>query len=97
MHETFDSINRWQRETFPGATVDGVLKHIGEEWEEFQLAATDEGRAEEAVDLIILLSCYLNKVGDGTGAQGHVDRKMDINRARIWNIQGDGTGRHVRT
>ena len=92
--ETFDTINQWQRETFPLATLDGVLRHIEEEWVEFHAASTLADRIEEAVDLIILLSCYVDQVGN-VGAQPHVDDKMRRNRARRWNIQADGTGRHV--
>ena len=93
-YETFDTINQWQRETFPQATLDGVLCHIEEEWTEFQTAPTIANRVEEAVDLIILLSCYIDKAANSS-AQLHVDDKMRRNRARRWNIQPDGTGRHV--
>jgi hypothetical protein len=93
MTETFSTINRWQRETFPDATLKGVLGHIKEEWKEFQDAVTVAGRVEEAVDMIILLSCYID-TATGIGAQLHVDDKMRRNRARMWEIQSDGTGRH---
>jgi hypothetical protein len=92
--ETFATINRWQRETFPTATLDGVLRHIEEEWIEFETAPTIVERIEEAADLIILLSCYIDQAGR-RGAQPHIDDKMRRNRARRWNIQPDGTGRHV--
>lgn len=93
-HETFDSINAWQRTTFPNATIEGVCKHLVEEWVEFMLAPTTAESIVEAVDLIILLTCYIDKETGGGGAQGPVDAKMAINRARQWNIQPDGTGRH---
>lgn len=92
--ETFDTINQWQRETFPTATSGGVYHHIREEWRELSVATTNTERIEEAVDLIILLSCYIDKLS-GDGAQLHVDAKMRRNRARQWKIQDDGTGRHV--
>jgi hypothetical protein len=94
MSETFDTINQWQRETFPAATLAGVAGHIKEEWDEFQDAATRAEQIEEAVDLIILLACFIDKAG-GSGSQAHVDEKMARNRARQWNIQQDGTGRHI--
>lgn len=28
--------------------------------------------------------------------RSRIDRKMRVNRARIWNIRGDGTGQHVK-
>jgi hypothetical protein len=92
--ESLDTINQWQRETFPLATIDGVLRHIEEEWQEFQRAATVADRVEEAADLIILLSCYIDQV-TGLGAQSSVDGKMRRNRTRRWNIKPDGTGRHA--
>ncbi len=92
--ETFSSINEWQRATFPTATIGGELRHIEEEWREFNDAATTSGRVEEAVDLIILLAGYIDKATGGF-TQANVDRKMRRNRARLWSIQLDGTGRHV--
>lgn len=95
MTETFETINQWQRQTFPAATPSGVLKHIGEEWEEFQTAPTIDAKIGEAVDLILLLACYIDIV-TGCGAWPAVDETMRRNRARDWNIQPDGTGRHVK-
>lgn len=94
MSETFDSINRWQRNTFADATLRGVEKHIHEEFKEFTEAWSVADSVVEAVDLIILLACYIDKATAGEGAQRHVDAKMAINRARKWDIQADGTGRH---
>lgn len=51
--ETFDSINQWQRATFPDATVSGVVGHVVEEWNEFLSAVAVDERVEEAVDLIM--------------------------------------------
>jgi NTP pyrophosphatase (non-canonical NTP hydrolase) len=92
MSETFHSINKWQRDTFPNATATGILIRIEEEWQELQNAETTEDRIEEAVDLIIVLAAYIAKLG--LEAQYHIDQKMRINRQRQWNIQPDGTGRH---
>jgi hypothetical protein len=94
MAETFETINRWQNETFPDGTLVGVIDHIREEWVEFLEAEAIDEKVEEAVDLIILLSCYIDRL-TGCGAQRAVDWKMAKNRAREWNIQPDGTGRHV--
>lgn len=94
MAETFDSINSWQRETFPAATLPGVIRHLNEEWYEFAHATDVADSVVKAVDLIILLASYIDKITGGDGAQRHVDAKMAINRTRQWNIQADGTGRH---
>jgi hypothetical protein len=93
--ETFETINQWQRATFPTASLEGVLNHIQEEWVEFQSAPTLPEKVVEAADLIILLSCFIDKVTKGHGAQSIVEAKMRLNRARLWNIQHDGTGRHA--
>lgn len=94
MTETFVSINQWQRETSPNATVAGVERHIAEEWSEFCSAAHLADRIEEATDMIILLLAYIDRAGE-YGAQRAIDEKMRINRTRNWRIQSDGTGRHV--
>lgn len=100
--ETFETINQWQRDTFPNATVEGILNHIEEEINEFQTAPTEGEKRLEAADLIILLSAWLDATRGRTGlelnlygAQTVVDYKMMVNRKREWNIQPDGTGRHV--
>lgn len=95
MLETFDSINEWQRATFPDATIAGELKHLDEEWDEFKSAETPREMIEEAVDLIILLASFIDNMTGSAGAQAAVDAKMRRNRARSWNIGPDGTGRHV--
>lgn len=94
MTETFETINAWQRETFPNATLEGIMRHLNEEWKEFWSADTIDDMVKEAVDLIIVLSGFIDHC-TRQGAQVHVDNKMRINRARSWNIQPDGSGRHA--
>lgn len=93
MTETQQSINVWQRETFPDATEEGVLGHLKEEfWEFFFSKQTASEAAVEAADLVILLYCWagMNKID----LHAVIDEKMKVNRNREWNIQSDGTGRH---
>jgi NTP pyrophosphatase (non-canonical NTP hydrolase) len=90
--ETQASINRWQAAQFPTATMSGVVKHLTEEFEEFLDAPLGESAAEEAADIVILLYCWA--MMNGTNLHAEIDRKMAKNRARVWNIQADGTGRH---
>lgn len=92
--ETFETINQWQRETFPGATADGNEAHLREEWEEFNTASTLNEKIVEAVDMIILLIAWIDSVSS-LDPQVHIDAKMQINRARSWRYLPDGTGRHV--
>lgn len=94
MRETQQSINSWQLEHFPTATEKGVVKHLTEEFIEFTVAETNEQAAEEAADLVIILYCW--SMLKGIDLHEQIDKKMLINRRREWNIQPDGTGRHIR-
>lgn len=92
--ETQRTINEWQREHFPDATLAGVRNHLRLECTEFFDAVGTQAQAFEAADIIILLYCWaMHKDID---LHSFVDAKMAINRAREWNIQTDGTGRHVK-
>lgn len=96
MSETQASINEWQRERFPTATNAGVIKHLREEFEEFISAdgwGTTIEASEEAADVVMLLYCWA--MLNGVDLHAEIDRKMAKNRAREWNIQPDGTGRHA--
>lgn len=101
--ETQQSINEWQRQHFPNATPQGVLRHFQEEVREL-LDAIAELKPDypsyiklchEFADVYILL-CALCQEYMNTDLHAVVDRKMQVNRARQWNIQPDGTGRHVK-
>ncbi len=91
--ETQRSINEWQRQTFPDATLDGVIGHLREEFQEFLDSNDQLETAVEAADLVILLYCWA--AINGVDLHAAIDAKMKINRARTWNIQQDGTGRHT--
>lgn len=93
MRETQTSVNQWQEEQFPNATTDGIIKHLREEFNEF----LDDPSPEEAADIVILLYAWANAWANKVGIDLHdeVDKKMIKNRNRSWNIQPDGTGRHV--
>jgi NTP pyrophosphatase (non-canonical NTP hydrolase) len=92
MRETQTTINQWQAKRFPDASYDGVINHLREEVAEF-FTASDEDAAEEAADIVILLYCWA--MYQGIDLQDQIDWKMAKNRARKWNIQSDGTGRHT--
>ena len=91
IRETQASINKWQNERFPNATLAGILKHLSEEFAEFLANPS----SEEAADIIILLFAWAKEeeIPDLLVA---VDKKMLKNRHRRWNIQPDGTGRHIK-
>jgi NTP pyrophosphatase (non-canonical NTP hydrolase) len=100
-HETQQSINAWQREHFPHATRYGVRKHFLEEVDEMldeaihlnADACGGDKLAAEMADVYILLCCLAMHYRIDLHVA--VDEKMRVNRAREWNIQSDGTGRHV--
>lgn len=91
--ENQESINRWQIEHFPNATEAGVVKHLAEEFQEFLNAPGDYEAVEEAADIVIIL--YYWAMLKGFNLHEAIDAKMVKNRRRSWNIQPDGTGRHV--
>lgn len=95
MRETQYTINKWQDDKFPDATLAGVTRHLSEEFQEFlSINAHNDPKSaqQEAADIVILLYAWADKVNCDLHAE--IDRKMQINRRREWNIQEDGTGRH---
>lgn len=93
MTETQTTINQWQNEHFPDASLLGVATHLSEEFSEWEAATTIADAAEEAADIVILLYCWAMMCGLDLHAE--IDRKMAKNRSRQWNILPDGTGRHT--
>ena len=105
MSETQETIHAWSREIFGPCDDLGLFAaRINEEMAELvrvccrnrDLSAIGEKeRAEfsgEAADLIIMLCSLAEIVGFDLIEAVH--RKMTINRARSWNISGDGFGHH---
>lgn len=84
--ETWESIAAWQRETFGPVALDRQAKRAAEEMDELLADPTDVG---EAADVCIVLAGY-------PGIRDAIERKMAINRARQWKLNGDGTGYHVK-
>jgi len=94
MTETQASINAWQLEHFPEATLAGIERHLNEEFKEFLYhSVTSEEQLVEAADIVILLCHWCQRHGFDLHAA--IDAKMAVNRNRQWNIQLDGTGRHT--
>lgn len=90
MSETLETVRDWGTETF-GDDGD-LLRYLDRTSEEFDelrdevVADNADGIAMEAADVIICLSRLTT--------WAHVERKMEINRARKWRKMGDGTGYH---
>ena len=84
------SISDWARETFGASTPERALERAQEEWDELKLKPS----AEEAADVVICLTAYVRTLGSDMAAE--VERKMEINRAREWRVDGSGCGYHVK-
>lgn len=96
--ETSASIAQWQRETF-GEAKDNWSSWDRARQEMFELMAKlliddrHPDSPEEIADVAIVLSRIV--AAHGKDLQEEIDRKMAINRARKWQLTGDGHGQHV--
>lgn len=104
MTETAKTINEWANEVF-GPITDAryAVARANEEMAElikeassrpgfFKQKLSDKS-AEEAVDVIICLLRILEE--SGFEAQASIERKMNINRLRVWKKDGSGFGQHL--
>jgi hypothetical protein len=93
MAETWQSISDWCDRTFGPASPMRMAARANEEMAELIDKAS---RAEtyndevliEAADVVICLARF-------PGIWEAVERKMDINRSRVWRLTGEGTGYHI--
>lgn len=95
-HETPATIEQWAHETFGTATPLRAAIRANEEMAELlTLLAVDpdnEKVLEEVADVHIVLCHLAGTLGD---LQAAIDKKMAINRARRWKLDGQGTGQHI--
>lgn len=97
-HETSASIAAWADATFgvPETNM-SVWERANKEFQELhkKLEADDghPGAAEECADVRIVLDRMVHRLG--SDMQREADRKMAVNRARPWQLTGDGHGQHV--
>jgi NTP pyrophosphatase (non-canonical NTP hydrolase) len=97
--ENQKTITAWANETFGHAhSVMRVVVRANEEMAELlrALSTDDHSRkaAAEIADVIIVLCRAATMLG--VDITEEVDKKMKINRARRWNVDGTGHGYHVR-
>lgn len=97
--ETQESITAWADETFgPSTSNMRIATRANEEMAELLRAlSVDDASPDAAVeiaDVVIILNRLATKLGVDIAAE--VDRKMEINRQRQWQLDGSGHGRHVR-
>lgn len=84
--ETWESMFAWAEETFGPISQERTATRANEEMQEL---LADPSDVTEAADVCIALSRY-------PGIRQAIERKMAINRARKWKLNGDGTGYHVK-
>lgn len=95
--ETQKSIETWRLETFgPFLSAMRMGARANEEMAELlrALSTGDPNAANEIADVVIVLYGVASKLG--VDLHDEVDRKMNINRARTWNVDSTGHGYHVR-
>lgn len=97
--ETQESITAWIEETF-GATSSNlrIAARANEEMAELIRAlAIDDHHpkaGEEVADIVIVLYRLATRLG--INLEREIGRKMTINRARKWQLDGSGHGYHVK-
>lgn len=94
-----DDIQFWQSETFPDVAPSSALERLEEELQELgdELHSlpdtTVDAVMDEVADCFIVLNQIALALGGDFGAA--VQRKMNKNLNRKWDIRADGTGQHV--
>jgi NTP pyrophosphatase (non-canonical NTP hydrolase) len=99
MTESQKSISAWAEQTFgPSGSNIRVAVRAQEELTELlrALSVDDEHpkAAEEVADVVIVLQRLATRLGIDLWQE--VERKMTVNRARVWKVDGSGHGYHVR-
>ena len=100
MIETHATISRWATQTFgtdQPSNMSTAVRANTEMGELLRDLAEDDkspNAIEEAADVAILLFVLASRMGYSLMAE--VDRKMEINRNREWNIDATGHGYHVK-
>lgn len=97
--ESQASISSWADRTFgPAGTNMSVARRAHQEMKELlgELAA-DDGNQKAAGEMADVV-CILFRLADRMGFDllDEVDKKMRINRAREWNLDGKGQGYHKK-
>lgn len=99
MSETQYSVASWADETFgPSGSNARVAARANEEMAELLRALTADDKhpkaAEEVADVVIILYRLATRLG--IDLDDEIDRKMAVNRVRVWKRDNTGHGYHVR-
>ena len=81
----------WTRKTFPDQTPESVMGHLQRELEELAANPYD---GEEQADCVMLLLALADRTGVDPAAE--LEQKLEINKARRWEIVEGGHYEHVR-
>ncbi len=97
--ETPKTVAAWARDTFGQASTHAnIAARANVEMAELLTALTADDQhpktAEEIADIFICLYRLIDSLG--VDIQVEIDRKMTINRARKWALDGTGHGYHVK-
>lgn len=93
------TITRWIEETFgPAGSNARVVARANEEMAELLKDVTSDDAhpnlANEMADIVIILYRVATRLG--VNLLEEVDKKMAVNRARAWDLDGTGCGYHVK-
>ncbi len=94
-----NTISKWAEDTFgPVSSNARVAARANEEMAELLRALTYGDNSDKAASEIADVFIVLYRLADRLGVDIHdeIDKKMAINRARKWTLDGTGHGRHVR-
>lgn len=96
--ETQSTISQWADETFgTGGTNARAAARANEEMAELLANLTTDDNhpkaADEIADIFIVLYRVATKLG--VDVETEIARKMAVNRARTWRLDGTGHGYHV--
>ncbi len=97
--ETQETITQWIEATFGAAGSNArVVARANEEMAEMVKDVTIDDAsprlAEEMADVVIVLYRVATRLG--VDLHTEIDKKMAINRARTWALDGSGCGYHVK-
>ena len=97
--ETTETIATWACETFGESGSDArVAARANEEMAELlrkcTAGVTGDAVLDEIADVVIVLARLANR--NGGNIWKSVERKMSVNRKRVWKMDGTGHGYHVR-
>ena len=97
------AISEWAVHTFgPAEAIEDIFDKTADEFDELEAEiygpSTDDGYidtskvAKELADVYIMIAQMATHIG--VNLQSEVDKKMEINVSRQWDVRGNGTGQH---